>query len=120
MDDVQPVQRGEGSQDLASDELQLPKGEVLRPSSIGLIEVFLQELSEDHKVLSMVEVVMHGDETGFIGITVVPHIPQQLDLIQGLIQVILIVEDDLEAETLLLVASSEVLHLDGLTELGLT
>lgn len=120
VDYVQPVEGREGSEDLPSDHLQLPQGEVLRPCPIGLIEVLLEELSEDHEVLAMVEVVVHGNQAGIVSVAIVPHIAQQLDLVQGLVHVVLIVEDDLQAVALLLIASSEVLHLDRLAELGLS
>ena len=70
-------------------------------------------------MFAMVEVVIHVDEASFIRVAVGFDVSQQFDLIQCLVHVILVVEDHLQAVSLLLVGCGQIFHLDCLGKLGL-
>lgn len=91
MYDMQFMQSSKRSEYLLRNHLQLSKREELRFWPIGLIQILLEELSEYHEMLAMVEVIIHIDETSLIGIAVGLDISQQFDLIQCLVHVIFVV-----------------------------
>lgn len=117
--DMQFMQSGQCSEYLLRNHLQLAKREELRFRPIGLIQIFLEELGEYHEMLAMVEVIIHIDETSFIGIAVGLYISQQFDLIQCLVHVILVVQDHLQAIPLFLVGCSEIFDFYCFGELSL-
>jgi hypothetical protein len=116
---VESVECVESQKDLFGDGLNSRQGKVLGTSAIGVVEIVLEEFCEDHEMFAMVEVVVHGHEAAFVGVAVSLYQFQQFDLIEGLVQVVLAVQDYLQAESLLLVGGTQVAHLDGFGELGL-
>ncbi len=61
----------------------------------------------------MIEEVVHLDQTSLIRVAVVFNILQQLDLVKGLVDVVLVVEDHLQTVSLLLVRRSQIFDLDS-------
>lgn len=91
MYDMQFMQSSKCSEYLLRNHLQFTKREELRFRPISLIQILLEQLGKYHEMLAMIEVIIHIDETSFIGIAVGLDISQQFDLIQCLVHVIFVV-----------------------------
>jgi hypothetical protein len=46
------------------------QGNIFGASPIGVIEIVLEKLFEDHEMLELIEVVLNGHEAAFVGVTV--------------------------------------------------
>ena len=118
--EIQRVKVLERRQQLPRDLLQRRQREVgllarLEVVPLKLVQVRAEELGDDEEVLAMVEVVVHPqDALGVVRVLVV-DVPQQLDLVQGLVEVVLVVLHNLEADD---VAGVEVHSLHSLGERG--
>mmetsp|Transcript_65644 Transcript_65644/g.172006 ORF Transcript_65644/g.172006 Transcript_65644/m.172006 type:complete len:489 (+) Transcript_65644:75-1541(+) len=106
VDQPQAVDVLQRPEQLPSDPLQMPQGEIrllaLLAVELGeLVQVVAQELRDDDEVLLVVEVV---DETQAVLLVHILRVGvdklQQLDLVKGLVYVVLVVLDDLHADHL--------------------
>lgn len=96
-----------------ADQLELRKGEIGWVLFIGIQQIFLKEFCQDHEMFTVIEEVVHLDQASLIRVAVVFNIPQQLDLVKGLVDVVLVVEDHLQAVSLLLVRRSQIFDLNS-------
>ena len=119
MDQLKIVDEGKRLQDLLSDSLQPGNVEVKLLLHLAvvlgiLIEVISQELCHDEQVLLVIEEVNELQQV--LGVEVIAvgiYIPQELDLINRLIEVVLVVLNNLHADHLFGV---DVITLNGLRE----
>lgn len=70
MNDVQFVQSSKCSEGLLGNQLQFAKRKEFWFRSIRFIQIFLEQFSEDHEMLAMVEVIIHVNEASFIRVAV--------------------------------------------------
>ena len=99
---MQSVQSGQSRTYLSCNVLNVGQSEVLSFGLTGLEKILLQELGEDHEVLSVVKTVIDSKERTGVGVTVVTNVAEYLDLVQGLVKVLFIVKNHLYAVTLFL------------------
>lgn len=116
MDDVETVNIVKGCHDLPGNLLHPMKCKILRLLAphvhfVGLVQVVFEKLRNNYKVLFVVKVVEETQNTFFVNITIVIYVFEQLNFVNGLVDVVLVIRDNLHAVKL---AIFEVEHLDSL------
>mmetsp|Transcript_22157 Transcript_22157/g.53016 ORF Transcript_22157/g.53016 Transcript_22157/m.53016 type:complete len:397 (+) Transcript_22157:1153-2343(+) len=103
VDEPEPVEEAQALEHLLGYGLEAREVEVqvvpaLPVVLLELIEICPEQLADDEEVLLVVEVVVHAEDARGVRRVRLVHVLQQLDLVQGLVKVVLVVLDDLEAD----------------------
>ena len=88
---------------MLGDGLQGRQIKVPRVLPIDIVQILLQQFSQNHEVLSVIEELVHVDDAGLIWIAVCFDVPQQLYFIEGLVEVVFVVEDHFQTKSLFLI-----------------
>lgn len=105
VNEPQGVHVVQGSQDLSRDLLQPSDGKVRLISAFPielaeLVQVVTEKLGHDDQVLLVVEVIVEAQDVVVVDIAVYIDVLQQLDLIQGLVEEVLVILDNFHADHL--------------------
>mmetsp|Transcript_126574 Transcript_126574/g.269976 ORF Transcript_126574/g.269976 Transcript_126574/m.269976 type:complete len:387 (+) Transcript_126574:721-1881(+) len=105
MNQPQGVHVVEGGEHLLRDFLKPPQSKVGLVAALAvklreLVEIVAQQLGHDDEVLLVVEVIIQAQHAVLIDVAIHIDVLQQLDLIQGLVEEVLVVLDDLHADHL--------------------
>lgn len=104
VNEVESMDEVQRREDLLRNALQTRQGvvhleAVLADEAAKLVQVLLQQLADDEEVFLVVEVVDQAQTKVRVGVAARVDVLQQFDLIQGLVEIILVVLDDLQTNT---------------------